>query len=61
MKLIQPFKWLLPFVPLLPATQIEYIEAPNPFIMGYTANSEINTFDQVRKFKPNLPIFSEVS
>lgn len=47
MKLIQPFKWLLPYVPLLPNDQLEYIEAPHPFIMGY--NSEfITTVDQVR-------------
>ncbi len=33
-KLISPFKWFFPYVPLLPSSQLEYLEAPNPFIMG---------------------------
>jgi hypothetical protein len=47
MKLIQPFKWLLPCVPLLPLAQIEYIEAPHPFIMGYPSKQKIS-IDQVK-------------
>lgn len=34
LRLLSPFKWMLPFVPLLPSSLIEYIEAPHPFIMG---------------------------
>ena len=37
MKLILPFKWILPYVPLLPCAQVEYIEAPQPFIMGFNS------------------------
>lgn len=37
-KLILPFKWLLPNVPLLPCSQLEYLEAPHPFIMGIDAD-----------------------
>ncbi|CAF0739726.1 unnamed protein product [Brachionus calyciflorus] len=40
MKLIQPFKWLLAYVPLLPGPQLGYIEAPHPFIMGYCTDYE---------------------
>ena len=49
MKLIQPFKWLLPCVPLLPLAQIEYIEAPHPFIMGYPSKQKMS-IDQVNFF-----------
>lgn len=37
-KLINPFKWLLPYVPLLPSSQLEYLEAPHPFIMGISSD-----------------------
>ena len=37
MKLIQPFKWQPTYVPLLPSSKIDYIEAPTPFIMGYSS------------------------
>ena len=38
LRLISPFKWLLPYVPLLPCGLIEYLEAPHPFIMGLNSN-----------------------
>ena len=44
-KLIHPFKWILPYVPLLPCSQLEYLEAPNPFIMGISSEFE----DQINK------------
>ncbi|RNA08615.1 DENN domain-containing 3-like, partial [Brachionus plicatilis] len=40
MKLIQPFKWFLSYVPLLPGSQLGYIEAPHPFIMGFCSDYE---------------------
>ena len=40
LKLIHPFKWSLPFVPFLPTTQLEYIEAPHPFIIGCNINDQ---------------------
>ena len=45
-KLIFPFKWLLPYVPLLPCSQLEYLEAPHPFIMGIDADL-VYRIDQV--------------
>ena len=32
--LLYPFKWMHPFVPLLPTQLIEYLEAPTPYLMG---------------------------
>lgn len=38
LRLICPFKWHLPYVPLLSYGLIEYLEAPHPFIMGLNSN-----------------------
>lgn len=45
MKLISPFKWQPTYVPILPTSKIDFIEAPNPFIMG--CNSSLK--DQILK------------
>jgi hypothetical protein len=34
MKLIFPFKWLYPYIPILPKSKLDYLEAPTPYIMG---------------------------
>jgi hypothetical protein len=34
LKLIFPFKWLHTYIPILPSNQIDYLEAPTPYIMG---------------------------
>ena len=54
LRLLCPFKWHLPYVPLLSYALIEYLEAPHPFIMGLNS-----TFlDQIsyvqRQTKPKL-------
>lgn len=51
MRLIKPFKWLLSYVPLLPGSQLGYIEAPHPFIMGFCTDykSLKNKLEEVRK------------
>lgn len=36
--LLYPFKWMHPFVPILPSQLIEYLEAPTPYLMGVTRN-----------------------
>jgi len=33
-KLIFPFKWLHTYIPVLPDDQLDYLEAPTPYIMG---------------------------
>jgi hypothetical protein len=54
MKLIQPFKWQPTYVPLLPSSKIDYIEAPTPFIMGY------NSFYKNEIMKVNLKIIIKI-
>jgi hypothetical protein len=41
---------MLPYVPLLPSTLIEYIEAPQPFIMGFNSSSR-SLIDEVNTIK----------
>jgi hypothetical protein len=48
LQLIKPFVWFSTFVPLLPQNQIDYIEAPHPFIMGFHSDDlpdlEVNVY-----------------
>ena len=39
MRLIFPLKWLHTYIPLLPDSQIEYLEAPTPYIMGILSSA----------------------
>ena len=34
LRLIFPFKWLHTYIPILPSNQLDYLEAPTPYIMG---------------------------
>jgi hypothetical protein len=38
-KLIFPFKWLHPYIPILPSKQIEFLGTPTPCIMGVLSSS----------------------
>eukprot|EP00002_Diphylleia_rotans_P032084 TRINITY_DN6708_c0_g1_i5.p1 TRINITY_DN6708_c0_g1~~TRINITY_DN6708_c0_g1_i5.p1 ORF type:complete len:326 (+),score=50.43 TRINITY_DN6708_c0_g1_i5:62-1039(+) len=47
MALIQPFVWELVFIPILPASLVDYTSAPMPFVMGVLSHLLPRIPDQV--------------
>lgn len=39
--LIFPFRWQLTYVPILPYSQLKFIEAPVPYLMGLCYDEKI--------------------
>ena len=40
--LMFPFTWLEPYVPIVPASNLHFIEAPVPYIMGFHSNRDMD-------------------
>lgn len=51
--LVFPFRWQLTYVPILPYSQLKFIEAPVPYVMGLCYDERIP--DQI--FQSNVCIF----
>jgi hypothetical protein len=46
-----PFKWLHPYIPVLPKNQYEYLESPTPYIMGVLSSNL--DFQYLKETYPN--------